>query len=73
MKILVTGGAGFIWSAVVRLAIERGHWLLTSMHSHAAGLENLSSFSDNPNYSLNMQTLETAALDLYLKIISQMR
>lgn len=25
MKLLITGGAGFIGSAVVRLAIEQGH------------------------------------------------
>ena len=25
MKLLVTGGAGFIGSAVVRLAVRRGH------------------------------------------------
>ncbi len=28
MKILVTGGAGFIGSAVVRLAIARGHEII---------------------------------------------
>jgi dTDP-glucose 4,6-dehydratase len=30
MKLLVTGGAGFIGSAVVRLAVARGHRSSTS-------------------------------------------
>ena len=52
MKILVTGGAGFIGSAVVRLAIERGHSVVNvDALTYAACLENLSSVSDNPNYS----------------------
>ena len=52
MKLLVTGGAGFIGSAVVRLAISRGHEVVNiDALTYAACLENLSSVQDNPNYA----------------------
>ena len=51
MKILVTGGAGFIGSAVVRLAIERGHSVVNvDALTYAACLENVASVADHPNY-----------------------
>ncbi|MEF9606042.1 NAD-dependent epimerase/dehydratase family protein, partial [Paracoccus sp. PXZ] len=44
MKILVTGGAGFIGSAVVRLAIARGHAVVNlDALTYAANLENVAS------------------------------
>ena len=52
MKILITGGAGFIGSAVVRLAITRGHSIVNlDALTYAASLESLASISDHPNYS----------------------
>ncbi len=52
MKILVTGGAGFIGSAVVRLAINRGHSIVNvDALTYAACLDNVICVSDNPNYS----------------------
>ena len=51
MKILVTGGAGFIRSAVIRLAIEWGHSVVNvDTLTYAACLENVVSIQDNPNY-----------------------
>jgi len=53
VKILVTGGAGFIGSAVVRLAIDRGHTVVNlDALTYAACLDNVATASDNPNYFL---------------------
>lgn len=52
MKLLVTGGAGFIGSAVVRLAISRGHTVANmDALTYAACLDNVADVSDHPNYS----------------------
>ncbi|WP_170605344.1 dTDP-glucose 4,6-dehydratase [Ruegeria arenilitoris] len=51
MKLLVTGGAGFIGSAVVRLAIARGHEVVNvDALTYAACLDNVASVSDSPCY-----------------------
>lgn len=51
MKILVTGGAGFIGSAVVRLAIARGHSVVNvDALTYAACLENVASVSQSSKY-----------------------
>jgi len=51
MKILVTGGAGFIGSAVVRQAISAGHDVVNvDALTYAACLENLQSVEDDPAY-----------------------
>jgi|TARA_B110000977_G_scaffold23437_1_gene28216 dTDP-glucose 4,6-dehydratase len=51
MKIIVTGGAGFIGSAVVRQAVNNGHSVVNlDKLTYAACLNNLSSVCDNPNY-----------------------
>ena len=51
MKILVTGGAGFIGSAVVRAAIAQGHSVVNvDKLTYAACLENVQSVADNGNY-----------------------
>ncbi|WP_426035830.1 dTDP-glucose 4,6-dehydratase [Cypionkella sp. TWP1-2-1b2] len=52
MKILVTGGAGFIGSAVVRLAVSRGHEVVNlDALTYAACLENVASVSGSNLYS----------------------
>jgi len=52
MKILITGGAGFIGSAVVRQAIAAGHSVVNvDVLTYAACLENLASVVSSPLYA----------------------
>ena len=65
MNILITGGAGFIGSAVVRLAISREHSVVNlDALTYAASLESLNSVSDHPNYSfVKLNILDREKLD----------
>ncbi|WP_054304710.1 dTDP-glucose 4,6-dehydratase [Gemmobacter sp. LW-1] len=65
MKILVTGGAGFIGSAVVRLAIARGHAVVNlDALTYAACLENVAGVAANPLYAFERADIrDRAALD----------
>jgi dTDP-glucose 4,6-dehydratase len=52
MKILVTGGAGFIGSAVVRLAVGRGHHVVNlDALTYAACLDNVAPVAGSPLYA----------------------
>ena len=65
MKILVTGGAGFIGSAVVRQAVRDGHQVVNlDALTYAACLDNVASVSDSPNYTFEQADIrDRAALD----------
>ena len=65
MKLLVTGGAGFIGSAVVRLAVAQGHNVVNlDALTYAACLENIASVADSPLYAFEHADIcDRATLD----------
>ncbi len=65
MKLLVTGGAGFIGSAVVRLAVSRGHGVINlDALTYAACLENVAQVAGSPLYRFERADIrDRAALD----------
>ncbi len=68
MKLLVTGGAGFIGSAVVRQAIGQGHSVVNlDALTYAACLDNLASVADSPLYAFEQANIcDRTALDRIL-------
>lgn len=65
MKFLITGGAGFIGSAVIRLAIKRGHEVVNvDALTYAACLDNVAQVADSPLYAFEQVDIrDRAALD----------
>jgi dTDP-glucose 4,6-dehydratase len=65
VKILVTGGAGFIGSAVVRRAIAEGYAVINlDALTYAANLDNVASVAEHPAYAFEQADIrDRGALD----------
>ena len=65
MKLLITGGCGFIGSAVVRLAVARGHYVVNlDALTYAACLDNVAEAAQSLLYSFEHADIrDRAALD----------
>ncbi|WP_273521304.1 dTDP-glucose 4,6-dehydratase [Rhodosalinus sediminis] len=65
MKLLVTGGAGFIGSAVVRRAVAAGHAVVNlDALTYAACLDNVADVAESPRYAFEQADIrDRAALD----------
>ena len=62
MTLLITGGAGFIGSAVVRLAVSRGMRVVNlDALTYAACLDNVAPVADNPLYHFEQANICDAA------------
>jgi len=62
MKLLVTGGAGFIGSAVVRQAVQAGHEVVNlDALTYAACLDNLAAVADSPLYQFEQVDIRDGA------------
>jgi dTDP-glucose 4,6-dehydratase len=62
MKILITGGAGFIGSAVVRRAIAAGHEVVNlDALTYAACLDNVAGIADHKNYGFEQADIRNRA------------
>jgi dTDP-glucose 4,6-dehydratase len=68
VRLLVSGGAGFIGSAVVRLAVAQGHEVVNlDALTYAACLENVASVASHPGYSFERVDIrDRPALDAVL-------
>ena len=68
MKLIVTGGAGFIGSAVVRRAVRDGHRVVNlDALTYAACLDNVAEVADHPNYTfVEADIRDRAAMDAVL-------
>jgi dTDP-glucose 4,6-dehydratase len=68
MKILVTGGAGFIGSAVIRLAIAQGHSVVNlDKLTYAGSLTNVANVADSPLYTFELADIcDRPAIDRIL-------
>ena len=72
MKILVTGGAGFIGSAVIRAAIPAGHEVINlDALTYAACLDNVAPVADAPGYTFEHADIRDA--DALARIFRQYR
>jgi len=62
MKLLITGGAGFIGSAVVRMAMEQGFEVINlDKLTYAANLANVAAVASDPKYSFEKVDICDAA------------